>query len=137
MLYCGVNLSLIRFKITVLSESYAFLETKYFDKEEIDRFYKWMNSFKYNNSEKCCWFFDEYNFYKYSDTAAYFEFQNGDIYLVNHRRILNIIQFLYEWAVHTESYLTFDIEDSYLLASAFRIFDQDDVKFLKPKNCLF
>lgn len=137
MLYLGVNLKIKCFKITVLSESYAYLDTRYFDLEDIDRFYKWMNSYKYDNSEKCSWFFDEYNFYKYSDTVSYFELENSDIYLVNHRKLLNIIQFLYEWAVHTESYLTFDIEHSYLLASTFRIFDQDNVKYLKPKNCLF
>ena len=137
MLYLGVNLKIKCFKITVLSESYAFIETKYFDVEEIGRFYKWINSFKYNIHEKCCWFFDEYSFNKYSDTHSYFEFGNDEVYLVNHRKIINIIQFLYEWAVHTESYLTFDIEESYLLASTFRIFNQNDFKYLELKKCLF
>ena len=141
MLYFGVKLNSNGYKITVLSESFACLDIKYFDAKDFENLYNWADSFKYKDLEKCYWFFDEYNFNKYAAAASnftapgfYLDLYSSDIYLVNHRKLLNIIQFLYEWAVHTESYLTLDIDMSFLLASAFRLFDSDDFKYFKPEN---
>ena len=71
----------------------------------------------------------EFNFNNHKDTflTLSFDYYCSDIYLVNHRKLLNIIQFLYEWAVHTESYLTFDIDHTFILASSIRLFDYDNI----------
>ena len=138
MLYFGVNLCDHSFKITVLSESFAHIETRYFNKKE-NQLNKWIDSFKTNISEKCIWYFDEFNFNNHKDTflTLSFDYYCSDIYLVNHRKLLNIIQFLYEWAVHTESYLTFDIDHTFILASSTRLFDYGDIKYYNQETCLF
>jgi len=138
MLYFGVTLHDCSLKITVLSESFAHLGTRYFN-DNGNRLHKWIDSFKSNTYEKCFWYFDEVNFENHKDTfsSICFDYYHEDIYLVNHRKLLNIIQFLYEWAVHTESYLTFDIDHTYILASAIRLFDFDDIKYYNPERCLF
>lgn len=139
MIYLGVDLHDSNFRITVLTESFAHLDTISFYIEEKKRLQQALDSFKYNYCEKCSWFFDELNFNTHENAASTFYFDNNynEIYLVNHRKLINIIQFLYEWAVHTESVLTFDINKSLLLASAIRLFDSDDIKSFKPEDCPF
>lgn len=137
MLYIGVMLHGSGFKITVLSESFAHLETKYFSDKEF-RLIRWIDSFKTNHSEKCVWYFDEVNFNNHKEIFLLLCFDYcSDIYLVSHRKLVNIIQFLYEWAVHTESYLTFDIDHTFILASTARLFDLNDIKHYDPQMCLF
>ncbi|MBU1456996.1 MAG: hypothetical protein KKD01_19955 [Proteobacteria bacterium] len=139
MLYFGVDFNEHNFKISILTESFAHLDTKVFYFEEKQRYHKWLDSFKDNCREKCSWYFDEFDFINYENSASNFYYDNSyyEIYLVNHRKLLNIIQFLYEWAIHNESVLTFDIEKSLLLASAIRLFDDDDIKSYTPADCPF
>jgi hypothetical protein len=139
MLYIGVILHDHSLKLTVLSESFAYLGSKYLFDSEARCFYDWLNSHKCNQSETCLWYFDDVNFKNHKNIllAFCFDFYCNDVYLVSHRRVLNIFQFLYEWAVHNESYLTFDIDESLILASSVRLFNPDEFIFYDPDSHRF
>lgn len=139
MLYIGVVLQDQCLKVTVLSESFANLGSKYFYASEARCFYDWLNSHKRNPVESCVWYFDDSNFKKCKNILSNFcfDFYCNDVYLVCHRKIVNIIQFLYEWALHCENYLTFDIDQSLILASSARLFDSDEFRFYNPDSVKF
>lgn len=134
MLYIGAVLQDNSLKLTVLSESFAFLGFRYFNDSETRSFYDWLNSHKCNLSETCFWYFDDANFKTHKNILSdfCFDFYCNNVYLVSHRKVANIIQFLYEWALHNESYLTFDIDESLILASSVRLFDQKEFACYDP-----
>ena len=55
--------------------------------------------------------------------------ENNKIYMVNHRKLLNIIQFFYEWSKGQEEYYLMDMNKAFLLASSVRLFDSE---YMKP-----
>jgi len=129
MIYLGVKLFPNAFKITALSESFAPLGKQYFSPEQYDKFQLWVDSLKYQPHEPVQCFFDEIEFNNHNYQDILFEFDNNDhdIYLVNHQKLLNLLHFLYEWSA-CELELPMKPEITFLLASAFRIFDDEYIK---------
>ena len=139
MLNLGIHLYNGSLKITALSEGFAYPGAKYFEFQQIDRMYQWIDSFKIETKERCSWFFDENNYKKRN--SAFFEFcfngANDYFYLINHRKLQNIIQFLYEFALKTENPIMFDIDPTFILASATRLFTYQEIKSFEPEIYAF
>ena len=133
MLYCGIFLHADSFKITILTDGFAHLSTKYFKSEEYETMHQLIGSFQLNNDECCSWFFDEKNFNDKIKCASIFNFneERQKIYLVNHRKLANMLQFLREWIIETEIILMCEIDTSFILASSIRLFDCNDMGLFK------
>ena len=118
--------ALFGIKVVALSQGFALIDEKYFSVEEYDKIKPWIDSVKINPDESAKWFFDEKEF----NTADYpgFVLESLDdckaIFLVNHRKLVNVLQFFYEWiAREFDCYFTPKPETAFFLASAIRIFD--------------
>lgn len=124
MLYCGFDLSLVSFRTLILSHGFALLDSKSFPlqpESPIHPLFPWIDSFRLNKNEPCLYFFDDWQFNNFSYTQKLFLpiNQPDKIYLLPHRHLLDIIQFIKSW--RTADYNFNDLE--YLLASSIRIFD--------------
>lgn len=130
MIYFGVDLNYEQFTIAALSEGFAFLGQKYFHFSEHDDFTRWVDGLKCEPHEICWWFFDEAEFNKLDDPGSIFPIneENYDcsnfIYLINHRKVLNLTLFFHEWFFHRRTFFS-DLEKAYVLASSVRIFDKE------------
>ena len=115
--------------ITALTEGFAHLGTKYFESKEDNKVRQWINSIKNISNEACSWFFDEFN-YKNNKTDFHYchENKNDYIYLINHRKLKDIIQFIYECVVKLEVHIMSDIDSTFILASAVRLFCYEEIK---------
>lgn len=130
MLYCGLSLSPSAFTALILSGGFAPLDRRVFhisEQKPEPLFQNWLNSFKQNPQEPCLFFFDESEFEKYPYAHQLFLpiTEPDKIYLIDRRKILDMIQFLrtrieVDFAFH----LSID-QPEYVLASAVRIFDID------------
>lgn len=136
MIYYGVDLHYDSLEIAALSEGFAHLDSKYFTCDEYHKFYRWADSFKFKPDEISYWFFDEFDFNKSDHLLSLFSYydENNKIYLVNHRKLLNIIQFFYEWSKEQKEYYLMDINKAFLLASSARLFDFEYMKLLESES---
>lgn len=131
MIYFGVDLNVYCFKVTALSEGFAFLGTKNFNVKASEEFYIWVDSLKCKDSEKCSWFFENLDFNNYDTSIFHFNDDCNNIYLVNYHRFRNFIQFCNEWIIHKKAYFALDIDPAYVLASANRLFESSEIKCYK------
>lgn len=136
MIYYGVDLHYNSLEIVVLSEGFAHLESKYFNVDEYYKLINWVDSYKLKPNEICYWFFDDFDFNKsdhhLSLLSSYDE--NNKIYLVNHRKLINIIKFFSEWTKEKEEYYMMNLNKSFLLASSIRLFDSEYIKPFKSES---
>lgn len=133
MIYFGVNLNCNSFRITALTDGFANLGTKYFNSEEVTKVRQWINSIKYNANEPCYWFFDAINYTKNrgeTDFQYCHENENDYIYLINHRKLKNIIQFMNEFVSKIDP-IMFDVDTTFILASAVRLFSFEEIESFK------
>jgi len=140
MIYFGVQLLPQAFKIVALSQGFALIEEKYFNIEQYDKFKPWIDSVKIDPDEPTKWFFDEKEFNNPDYPAFVFESldQNNSIFLVNHRKLVNVMQFFYEWIVRElDCYFTPKPETAFFLASAIRIFDDKHLVPFVPDDYPF
>ena len=130
MIYYGVDLHYNSLEIAVLSEGFAHLDSKYFTCDEYHELRNWTNSFKFKTDEICYWFFDDFDFNKSKHLLPLFSSydESNKFYLVSHRKLINIIQFFYEWSRENEEYYTMDMNKAFLLASSIRLFDSEHMK---------
>jgi hypothetical protein len=98
MIYFGVQLLPQAFKVVALSEGFAFINEHYFNIEEYDKIKPWIDSVKINPDESAKWFFDEKEFNNADYPGFVFESLDecNEIFLVNHRKLVNMMQFFYE-----------------------------------------
>ena len=138
MIYYGIDLHHDSLEIAALSEGFAHLESKYFTCDEFHKLHNWADSFKFKPDEICYWFFDDFEFNKYDHPLSLFPYYdtNNKIYLVNHRKLLNLIQFFYEWSIEKEEYYILDLNNAFLLASSVRLFDFENMKLLELESSL-
>jgi len=133
MIYVGVKLFRNGFKIVALSEGFATIGKRYFTIGQFDKLNPWLNSLKLHSDEQARWFFDEleFNHPKYPGMA--FQLLNDDntIYLVNHRKLINVVQFFHEYLVWLQA-RPIKKEIAFFLASATRIFDEENLKPYYP-----
>ena len=133
MIYFGVQLLPQAFNIIALSEGFALLDQRLFTVEQYDNIESWSNSLKIDYHEPAKWFFDETEFNNPDYPALLFDSLNSanNIYLVNHRKLANILQFFYEWIA-----CEFDFaprpEKAFFLAATIRIFDEQQIKQFVP-----
>ena len=126
MIYFGVQLLPQAFKVVALSQGFALIDDKFFGVEQYDQIIKWSNSLKSNTDEPAQWFFDEKDFNNPDYPGLVLESLDdcNAIFLVNHRKLVNVLQFFYEWiAREFDCYFTPKPETAFFLASAIRIFD--------------
>jgi len=133
MIYFGVHLLPQAFKVVALSQGFALIDDKYFNVEEYDKIKPWIDSIKTDPDEPAKWFFDEKEFNNPDYPGFVFESLDGcnSIFLVNHRKLANMIQFFYECIVQ-EFYFAPIPETAFFLASAIRIFDNVQIKHFFP-----
>jgi hypothetical protein len=133
MIYFGVQLLPQAFNIIVLSEGFALLDQRCFTVDEYDQIQPWSEALKIDPEEPALWFFDETEFNNPDYPALLFESldQANDIYLVNHRKLVNAVQFCYEWSAREFDFAPRP-EKALFLASAIRIFDAEQLKPFIP-----
>jgi hypothetical protein len=133
MIYFGVQLLPQAFKIVALSEGFALLDQRCFIVEEYDNIKPWVDSLKNDPQESARWFFDELEFNNPDYPALLFDSLDRDnaIYLVNHRKLANVVQFFYEWIAREFDFAP-KPETAFFLASAIRIFDAEQMKHFIP-----
>jgi len=128
MLQVGVELYAYGFTITVLSDGFAQLGQKKFRFTDCKDWMHWVNQFKINYGEAACYYLDAYDF-SHPDFPGYlFEAPGYSdfVYLVNHRLLCNLKQFLLEFCAKLN--IRNDVVDmSVILASAARLFSDDDL----------
>lgn len=134
MLYRGFDLSSTFFRALILSQGFALLDHKFFQIKEQSlnsSLHDWIDSFKYNHRESCLFFFDEWQFKnsRYAHSLFLPTNESDKVYLIEHRKILDIIYFVQTW-VTTEYELPLSNEVEYVLASSRRIFDLKRAKQL-------
>ena len=123
------------FRTLILSGGFALLDSKSFHLAEGSlnpSFQGWIDSFKQNPLEICLYFFDEYQFKNSSYAHSLFLSLNEAerIYLIEHRKLLDIIQFATSWIAAERDFPLFNPAE-YVLASSPRIFDLHSAKQLK------
>jgi len=126
MLYCGLDLSSSSFRALILSNGFALLDSKCFTLQPQSSLYQWIAPFRLNENEPCLYFLDDWQFNNSSYAKKLFLTINepDKIYLLPHRQLLDIIQFIKSW--RTTDHTFNDLE--YLLASSLRIFDLNMAK---------
>jgi hypothetical protein len=129
MLHVGIELYAYGFTITVLSDGFAQLGQRKFRFSDCKGWIHWVNQFKNTGNEAACYYFDTYDFSNPDYPGHLFEsFIHDDfVYLVNHRLVCNLRQFLVEF------FAQFNIRNdvlamSFILASAPRLFSEDDLR---------
>ncbi len=140
MIYFGVHLLPQAFKVVALSQGFALIDEKYFSVEQYDNIKPWIESVKINPYESAKWFFDEKEFNTADYPGFVFESLNdwNAIFLVNHRKLVNVMQFFYEWiAREFDCYFSPKPETAFFLASAIRIFDDKHLIHFTPDNYPF
>jgi hypothetical protein len=130
MIYLGVKLFPESFKVTALSQGFALLGKRYFTVDKYDKIKPWIDSIKIYPRESTRWFFDDKEFNDSQYAECIFDSLNDSnvIYLVNHRALLNITQFFYEWIAQEELYFTPRPDPEFFLASAIRLFNSKQIK---------
>ena len=133
MIYFGVQLLPQAFNIIALSEGFALLDQRCFNVDEYDIIEPWSNSLKIDPQEPAKWFFDETKFNNPDYPALLFESLNpaNDIYLVNHRKLANVVQFFYEWIAREFDFAPRP-ETAFFLAATIRLFDNEQIKQFTP-----
>ena len=134
MIYFGVSLFHNCFKIVALSEGFAPLDENTFHVKQQNKLQQWIASLKIQPTEPAQWFFDELEFNNpdYPSSVFHFNDDYNSIYLVNHRKLLNVVQFFYEWLAREQAFPLMQ-ETAFFLASSIRIFDAKELKPFKPK----
>ena len=133
MIYFGVQLLPQAFNIIALSEGFALLDQRLFTVEQYDNIEPWSNALKIDSHEPAKWFFDETEFNNPDYPALLFDSLNSanNIYLVNHRKLANILQFFYEWIARDFDFAPRP-EKAFFLAATIRIFDEQQIKQFVP-----
>lgn len=133
MIYFGVQLLPQAFNIIALSEGFALLDQRLFTVEQYDHIESWSNSLKIDPHEPAKWFFDETEFNNPDYPALLFDSLNSanNIYLVNHRKLANILQFFYEWIAREFDFAPRPAK-AFFLAATIRIFDEQQIKQFIP-----
>ena len=135
MLYLGVELFSYAFTITALSDGFARLGQKNFRLSNSNSWQYWVNQLKVNPQEPLRWFLDAADFQNPDYPAHLFDLSGefSTVYLVNHRALCNLRQFLYE-RLGTTNGRNNDLEMSFVLASANRIFTEHDLELIYPEH---
>ena len=127
MIYCGVQLFPHACSIVALSEAFAIIDQDHFAIDNYHRAEQWLDSLKLEPFEEMKWFFDENDMKKHEKSAMMLQsmMDEDDIFVIKHRKIGNIMQFLYEWMAQ-ESMLLPAPDKAFILASAVRLFDENE-----------
>ena len=130
MIYCGVSISMHWIEITALSGSYAFLDSQRFRHDDFTGIHQWINSLKILKNEKSIYcLIDgalECHEMKISD-LKFIEYPD-EIYFISQNRIIDLMMFFFDWLYETNSFLLFNMDQTYILASSFRLFVPNEIK---------
>jgi len=142
MIYFGVQLYHHSFDIVCASSGFIPLAVKHLKSDSWHKLDPWLKSLLHDLSEDSSWFFDEREFNAPGSMAHLFEgCEHCDyIYLVNHRKIVEMVRFLEDWKSFCLNYqirkITKNLDIPLLLASALKIFDKNDFKLLNTEDDL-
>lgn len=134
MIYCGIFVSKSFIEITALSGEYIYLDSERFDYNDCMHIYVWIDSLRCMVNEKCIYIFNDdisYEFFIKKFSAFKPIGPYDEIYFVNHKKVINMILFIYQLYWETDNPLCIDINQAFILASAFRLFDLKDISHLK------
>jgi len=137
MLYLGAHFFRNRIKITALSQGFAIIAEETFFLSHTKQIFQWVNSLKQKTTEKVKWFIDEADFYNpdYPIDLLQLHDEYNALFLVNHRALCNMIQFVQEIISRRIIANSTIVETDFFLASAIRIFNQRNLKYFKPDSC--
>jgi len=142
MIYFGVQLFHRGFHIAALSSGFIPIAANHLYFDSWHKLDPWIKSLYFDPDEDSSWFFDESEFNNPALSAHLFEgYHHCDyIYLVNHRKLVEMARFLYDWKSFCLNYQlpkTFkNMDVPLLLASAFKIFDKNHIKLLNTEDDL-
>lgn len=139
MLYSGVEFDRTGFTVTVLSETFAWLgENRFYNTSPQPSLSAWMAQFKEKSTEPVAWHFDATD-WRNPDLPTYlFDFPDAvdRLFLVNHRALCNLVQFLTESRGGLVTNTNF-LKKSFLLASVRRLLSSQQIKRFLPMNEFF
>ena len=125
MLYLGVRFMRFSFKVTAMSQGFATIDQKLFRVSQYQQVRQWLASIKSTPDEPAMWFIDENDFNNPDYPTELFRFDDeyNSLFLVNHRALCDMMQFVREICMRAKGGDT-TIESEFLLASAVRVFQQ-------------
>jgi hypothetical protein len=129
MLYAGVEFDRSGFTVTVLSDSFARLAEQRFHRLPPLSVLTWIARFKSKSTELVRWYFDDADWVQAEFPTHLFTFADhcNSVYLVKHRLLCNLNQFLLEWNASVLM-SAIQIKKSFLLASTSRLMGHDQLK---------
>lgn len=134
MLYIGVHFFRRRLKITALSQGFAVIDVLELSCIQAKEVNPWANALKKSPEEPTQWFIDEKDFFNPEFPAENFRFSDHEntVFLVNHRALCELMQFIREFALGMYD-TSMSPQTDFFLASAIRIFHKNDCKLLTPE----
>jgi hypothetical protein len=138
MLYFGVTFNRSGFNVTALSQGFATVDERTFHIGQTEQFQQWVVDIKATPREPALWFFDECDFNNPDYPTDFFRFNDdcNSVFLVNHRPLCNLRQFIFEILTVSTSHKS-ALATEFVLASALRIFHELDVKPVKSDPLFF
>lgn len=142
MIYFGVQLFRRGLNIAALSSGFIPIAAKHLYFDSWHKLDPWIKSLYTDPDEDSSWFFDEAEFNNTGSLAHLFEgYHHCDyIYLVNHRKLVEITRFLYDWKSFCLNQLgpitAKSMDVPLVLASALKIFDKNFIKLVNTENDL-
>lgn len=143
MIYFGVQLFRRGFHIAALSSGFIPIAAHHLFFDAWHKLDPWIKSLYSDPDEDSSWFFDETEFNNPGSLAHLFEgYHHCDyIYLVNHRKLVEMTRFLYDWKsfclMNQQGHKTDrNMDVPLLLASALKIFDKNYIKLLNTEDDL-
>lgn len=126
MIYLGVNILENSFKIVALSEHFQFIGKAVFDFDEVHNIKPWVGQLKTDSHELTKWYFDQLEFMENKfpvDSHQQFD-KLHKIYLVNHRKLIEIINFFSMYTLY-QFQGTVIPETTFFLAAAEKIIQNE------------
>ena len=138
MLYFGVCFIRGGFKVTALSQGFAIIDEKLYRIAQAQQFWQWVAEVRTTPDEPAHWFIDENDFDNPDYPTELFHFTNDydSLFLVNHRALCDMLQFVQEILVLAK-FSNSMLNAEFLLASAVRIFQQQFTDPFESEPLLF
>jgi hypothetical protein len=126
MLYFGVHFSRWHLKITALSDGFAIIDVLDLPCMHAKKVLPWANALKNCPEEPTQWFIDENDFYNPDFPTEIFHFHDHTytVFLVNHRALCELMQFIEEFTLVLHKASQFPQAD-FFLACAIRLFHKN------------
>lgn len=138
MLYFGVHFCRWHLKITALSDGFAVIDVLNSSNIQAKSIHAWANALKSSPEEPTQWYIDENEYYNPDFPTEIFQFHDHThtVFLVNHRAVCDLMQFIEEFTLVMHKVSQFPQSD-FFLASAIRLFHKNHCQKLSSGEMPF